>query len=410
MKSWRPFMADHELAFRYVAVSNLGRRVRGVVTARDEARAFERLRQQGLAPVSLKPERGDPRRAKGAPLTDREVAEVIGNLGELLKAGADMRTALAILGGRSTRPAVAALCRNLAGDIGGGEALDVAFTRHIGKRGALVGALVAAGEAAGDLSGGLGRAADLIQSQLKLREKLTSILAYPIFVLISTVAAVFILLLFVIPMLAPLTGGVGAKPPMTLAVMIWVSDALNANLMLLGILFAGLILLLILAARVGILQRAIDRFLLEGPARRTTASLVFGGFAIAIGGMLSAGAPMSDVLRLAVRAVASPLAKKRLDPVLHLVRLGVSLSSALDRVRGFPTAISRLAAVGEATGALGPMLARAGRLEEEAAIRRIEQIGQILGPALIVGLGGLVGLIMASLLTGVSQLGGTALN
>lgn len=402
-------MAESDAAFRYVAVSSAGRRVRGVVTARDEARAFERLRLQGLSPLSLKRERGDPRKSKGAPLTDREVAEIVGNLAELLTAGADMRTALAILGGRANRSATAALCRNLAGDIGGGEALDVAFTRHVGKRGPLVGALVAAGEAAGDLAGGLTRAADLIQAKLKLQEKLTSILAYPAFVLASTVAAIFILLLFVIPTLAPLTADTGAKPPMALGVMIVISNALRENLALIGVLLAALVVLLLAGARAGLLQRVVDRLMLEGPAKRTATSLVFGGFSIAIGGMLSAGAPMSETLRLAIRAVGSPLAKKRLEPVLHQVRQGESLSAALERVRGFPSAISRLAAVGEATGSLGQMLTRAGRLEEEAAIRRIEQVGQILGPALIVGLGGLVGLIMASLLSGVSSLGGAAL-
>ena len=402
-------MADGEGAFRYVAVSSAGRRVRGVVTARDEARAFERLRLQGLAPLSLRRERVDLRRAKGAALSDREVADIVGNLADLLNAGADMRTALAILGGRATRPASAALCRNLAGDIGGGEALDIAFTRHVGRRGPLVGALVAAGEAAGDLSGGLNRAADLIQAKLKLQEKLTSILAYPAFVLVSTVAAITILLLFVIPTLAPLTADTGAEPPLSLAIMIGLSEALRGNLAALGIASGALVAVTLIAARAGLLQRLIDRILLEGPARRTANSLVFGGFSIAIGGMLSAGAPMSETLRLAIRAVGSPLARRRLEPVLHEVRQGESLSTALERVRGFPSAISRLAAVGEATGALGPMLTRAGRLEEETAIRRIEQIGQILGPALIVGLGGLVGLVMASLLSGVSELGGAAL-
>lgn len=402
-------MAETDAAFRYVAVSSTGRRVRGVVTARDEARAFERLRLQGLAPLSLKREKGDPRRAKGAPLADREVAEIVGNLAELLTAGADMRTALAILGGRAGRPAAAALCRNLAGDIGGGEALDAAFARHVGKRGPLVGALVAAGEAAGDLSGGLRRAADLIQAKLKLQEKLTSILAYPAFVLVSTVAAIFILLLFVIPMLAPLTQDMGTEPPLALAVLIALSDALRSNLALIGVLLTAGVVLLFVGARAGLLQQVVDRILLEGPAKRTARSLVFGGFSIAIGGMLTAGAPMSDTLRLAIRAVGSPLVRKRLEPVLHEVRQGVSLSTALEHVKGFPSAISRLAAVGEATGSLGPMLTRAGRLEEETAIRRIEQVGQILGPALIVGLGGLVGMIMASLLSGVSSLGGAAL-
>jgi type II secretory pathway component PulF len=91
------------------------------------------------------------------------------------------------------------------------------------------------------------------------------------------------------------------------------------------------------------------------------------------------------------------------------VRQGQSLSVALDRAKSFPTAIVRLAAVGEASGALGPMLARAGKLEEDSALRRIEASGRLLGPALIVLLGGLIGCLMAGLLSGVSQLGGAAI-
>ena len=90
------------------------------------------------------------------------------------------------------------------------------------------------------------------------------------------------------------------------------------------------------------------------------------------------------------------------------MRQGQALSAALDRVRAIPATITRLAVIGEASGALGPMLARAGRLEEDAALRRIEFAGRLLGPALIVLLGGMIGLLMAGLLSGVSQLGGAA--
>lgn len=68
----------------------------------------------------------------------------------------------------------------------------------------------------------------------------------------------------------------------------------------------------------------------------------------------------------------------------------------------------RLTAIGEASGSLGPMLARAGALEEAAAIRRIEAVGRLLGPMLIVALGAIVGLLIASLLSGVSGLGEAA--
>jgi type II secretory pathway component PulF len=164
------------------------------------------------------------------------------------------------------------------------------------------------------------------------------------------------------------------------------------------------------AARAGLLSSTLDAAFLDGPLRRTARGLVYGGFAIALGGVLGAGAPMSEALRLATRSVRSDLARRRLEPVAQAVRQGEALSTALDRVAGFPGAVTRLASIGEASGALGPMLTRAGTLEEETAVRRIEAAGRILGPALIVGLGGLIGLLMAGLLSGVSGLGEAALN
>ncbi|HWW25626.1 MAG TPA: type II secretion system F family protein, partial [Caulobacter sp.] len=144
--------------------------------------------------------------------------------------------------------------------------------------------------------------------------------------------------------------------------------------------------------------------------RRTTCALAFGGFAISLGAMLAAGAPMSEALRLAIRGVRSDLAKDRLQVVLQQVRQGVSLSQALQDVKGFPQTIVRLVSVGESTGALGRMLQRSGKLEEDAAVRDTEAAARLLGPALIVLLGGLIGLMMAGLLSGVTELGQAALN
>ena len=125
--------------------------------------------------------------------------------------------------------------------------------------------------------------------------------------------------------------------------------------------------------------------------------------------MLSAGAPMADALRLAIRSIRSPTARKRIEPIAQGVRQGARLSDVLGKVQGCPLSVVRLAAIGEASGGLGPMLARAGKLEEEGALRRIEAAGRLIGPALIVLLGGLIGLLMGGLLSGVSQLGESAL-
>jgi len=405
-------MAEPDAAFDYVALDPDGRRVRGRLAAPTDAAAFEQLKRDGLSPLRLRPSRGGQGAdgvAKTRGLSEREIAEFLADLAVLLSAAADVRAALSILGARGARPAVRSLSRALGAEIGGGTAVDQAFTNQLGAGQAFVGALVAAGEAGGDLAGGLQRAADMMASRIRLRDQLISSLAYPAFVLVSTIMAIGVILLFVVPSLAPLVEDAGGAAPLTLSILIGLSDLLRSNLLALGLILGASAVGLSVAGAMGGLTAPVERLMLDGPLRRTLSGLTFGGFAIALGGMLSAGAPMSDALRLAIRSVRSGVARGRLEPLAQAVRQGELLSSAMERVRPFPGAIIRLTAVGEASGGLGPMLARAGKLEEDAAIRRIEAIGRILGPTLIVALGGLIGLLMAGLLSGVSQLGQSAL-
>ncbi len=397
-------------SFAYVAVGADGKRVRGQVAGASEQAAFERLRRQGLSPLKLRPARTNQRVEGDQALKDRESAEILLSLADLLGAGADMRSALNVLMSRAQGSRVSAACRRLLQEISAGEALDAAFARTLAPRHGFVAALIAAGEAAGDLPQAMRRAGEMLEAAIKLREQLVAALAYPAFILFSTLAAAGVILLAVVPSLEPLVSEGGGEGTPILSALLAVSRLLREQgLMLTGGL-AAVVALIVVLGRAGLLARPYDRLLLGGPWRRTTGALFYGGFAVSLGAMLTAGAPMSDALRLASRGVRSELAKARLQVVLQQVRQGVSLSQALQMVKGFPPTIVRLVSVGESTGALGRMLQRSGKLEEDAAVRDIEAAARLLGPALIVLLGGLIGLMMAGLLSGVTELGQAALN
>lgn len=397
-------------SFAYVALEAGGKRVRGQVTGPSEQAAFERLRRQGLSPLKLRPVRTPARGGGDRGLKDRESAEVLLSLADLLRAGADMRSALDVLLSRAQGSRVANACRRLLREISAGEALDAAFARTLAPRHGFVAALVAAGEAAGDLPQALRRAGEMLEAAIKLREQLVGALAYPLFVLVSTVAAAGVILLAVVPSLEPLVSEGGGEGAPILSGLLAASRLLREQGLALAGASGAAIMLILALGRAGLLAGPLDRLWLAGPWRRTTCALAFGGFAISLGSMLAAGAPMSDALRLAIRGVRSEMAKARLQVVLQQVRQGVSLSQALQAVKGFPPTIVRLVSVGESTGALGRMLQRSGKLEEDAAVRDIEAAARLLGPALIMLLGGLIGLMMAGLLSGVTELGQAALN
>ncbi len=403
-------MASETQSFDYVAIDPAGRRVKGSVAARSDGVAFEQLKRQGFAPIRIQPaRRGAEVAGRTRALTDREAAEFLADLSALLLAGSNMRAALAVIGAKSDRATVRTVCRTLTAEISGGGALEQAFAKVLGPRHAFIPALVAAGEAAGDIAGGLQRAADMLGSQVRLGDQLVSVLSYPAFVLITAIIALAVILLFVIPALAPLVEQPGVTPPLPMLILIGASRFLTSNGTLLSVVAGLALVFLAISARLGLLAAALDRLTLDGPFRRTSAALVFGAFAIALGNMLAAGAPMSEALRLAIRSVRSPTARRRIEPAAQAVRQGQSLSDVLGRVPGFPLSIVRLAAIGEVSGALGSAMARAGKLEEESAIRRIEAIGRLIGPVLIIVLGGLIGLLMGGLLSGVTQLGDAAL-
>lgn len=396
--------------FQYAAIDPQGRKVRGVLAAFDDAAAFEELRREGLSPVALKRRAAPKPKIAGVAMpSDRESADFLSSLADLLGAGADIRTSLSILSQRSERAVVKALGQRLTADISSGESLERAFARSFQKGQAFVGSMVAAGEAGGDLASGLQRAADIIYSRLKLRDQLISVMAYPAFVFASAVAAVFVILLFIVPSIAPLAEDTGSAPPASLQALLMASNFLRGHLIGLGIGSAAAVAALVVAAGAGLLSGPAEFLFLDGPLRRTTRGVIFGGFSISLGAMLAAGAPISDALRLATRSVRSKSARRRLDPLVPAVRQGQSLSQALTTVRGFPPSVVRLAAVGEASNALGQMLSKGGKLEEDAAMRRIETFGRIAGPALIVLLGLMLGVLMGGLLSGVSQMGQSAL-
>lgn len=415
-------MDEAPTKYAFIALDGSGRRSRGEMAASDEGAVFGALRADGLMPISIRPMRSQMGRLRlsavlpmlarstASSLSDRAIAELLANLAALLKAGADIRSALSILGAATAPPKVQAFCKSLSSAISSGSGVDQALAPLLTTNQQYIAALAAAGQASGDLAGGIGRAASILETRIKLKDQLVSALSYPVFVFASAVGALSVILLFIVPALAPIAEDTGTAPPLTLAIMISASELLRTNLgSLSGIISASTVIIL-LAARFGLLAKPLDLVAMHGPTAKTSSSLVYGGFAIALGSLLSAGAPMTDALRLATRTVRSPSAAHELERLAQSVRQGETLSSALQTIKGAPPVISRLTSVGEASGSMGQMLVRAGELEERRAVRRIETTGQILGPILIVLLGAMIGLLMAGLLSGVSQLGNAALN
>jgi general secretion pathway protein F len=86
------------------------------------------------------------------------------------------------------------------------------------------------------------------------------------------------------------------------------------------------------------------------------------------------------------------------------VREGAPLASALSSKKRFPGLLAMFARLGEQTGQLPEMLARAARQLGAEVQRRAMAMATILEPLLIVGMGGIVMLIVLAVLLPIIQL------
>lgn len=395
--------------YAYKALEPSGKVRQGQLTAADEAGAFARLRVENLTPVTIRPldnnATSGPRLQLGRSagrMREVDTEALLSSLAVLLRAGADIRTALNVLS--DGNPAL----RDVTQKILGGSSVEAGLTPLFSSVDAHLGALIAAGEIRGDLPSGLEAAASVITTRRKIRAQLVEALSYPVFVFFTAVAALFVILLVVVPAIAPLLSDTQQEMPIYFSLIVWMSNALQLTwpYILLGILLAGV--LFSIGYVFGGLKRQVQGWLVDGPLGFIARALIFGGYARTLGDILTRGAGLTDGLRLCQRSVGNEVARERLESVSVTVRQGRLLSEALRGVKGFPKAIVKLAEVGEASGALGPMLARAGEREEADGLQRITRLSKLLGPMLIVVLGAMIGLIMGGVLTALTDIGSIA--
>ncbi len=382
----------------------------GLITAATEAEAFARLRADNLVPMTIRP--SQPRTPllsglaavwpRGRAPRDVELEDTFIGLAVLLRAGADIRAALGVLGSDSET------LRDVGQAILGGASVDTAFSAVIPAHYAHLRGLIAAGEARGDLASGLDAAARVLATGRKIRQQLFEALSYPAFVFVSAVAAVCVILLIVVPAIAPLLQDTGQALPVYFGIIVFFSDALRQG-------WPYLLTMCVLLGAAGWfgwgyggLRIWLQKWLLDGPMGGVARGLVFGGYAKTLGDTLSSGAALTDALRLCGRSLGNAEARRRLEVIVTFVRQGSRLSDALRQVAGFPGPIVKLCEVGEASGALGTMLAKAGEREEQQALARIDKLSRLLGPFLLVLLGAMIGGLMGGVLTALTDIGGTA--
>lgn len=270
---------------------------------------------------------------------------------------------------------------------------------------ALYRAMISAGESSGSLPTIMERLSELMERQAVIRSKVLIAIAYPSVLAAFAVCVVAALMIFVVPKVVEQFDTVGQDLPLLTRMVMGTSAFLAAYWWLLAIFIAVGGFAFWRALKVESFRYRFDATLLRLPLLgRLIRDLHAARMARTLSTMVASRLPLMEGLTLTTQTVHNRVLRQASEEIVEAIRGGGSLSAALRRAGVFPPLLVYLAASGESAGRLDTMLERAADYLEREFDSFTSAALAMLEPVIIILMGGIVAVIILSILLPILQL------
>ena len=319
-----------------------------------------------------------------------EIVMFFRELAVLIGAGIPVHKALEILQGEKKDTAYQQLIARLLTQVLNGKSLSQAMEIENIFAASTI-SLIKSGEDSGTLDKILTSIADFSESSFSTHENIKSALLYPCILLIATIAAFIVMVIFVLPTFVIMLKNLDAQLPLATRVLLEIADIITVYpLPLLGLfIFSSVIIIILLsAART---RYYIDRGLLYIPLYGSLINnSIWRTILEALEVLIANGIPLQNALGLVEQSVNNIYISERIAKIKMAVVGGKTLTASLLLCREFPSALRELILAGEEAGTLELMLSRAAyfcTVHVENQSKRLEALAQ---PIAIFIVGGLI--------------------
>ncbi len=394
--------------FTYTALGQNGKQVTGTADAQNREKLIELLQKQNLKPLTV--EEGGGKKGeislgfltKGKKVKTKDLVVFTRQLATMISAGVPLTRSLATLQAQAENKAFKEIIGKIAKDVEGGTQLADAFAKFPRVFSDVYVNMMRAGEAGGILDKIMDRLAAQVEKEASIKKKIKSASTYPLVISFITVIAFFGMMTFVVPKLGKLLtdlGGPNSKLPVQTQILLNISDFVRHNIIfiLVGLIGGGIGLRRYTRTTRGKYQ--LHALLLRIPVLKTVIiKISIARFARTFASLMSAGVSVLDALEVTGGAIGNKVIEKELKEAALEVRNGKQLSEPLSKSKHFPPIVSQMLSVGEETGKVDTILLKVADFYEEEVDAVIDGLASIIEPIMIIVLGGMVGLLAASIM------------
>jgi type IV pilus assembly protein PilC len=379
-----------------------GEIIEGVYVAESEARLRRELEEKGLYVLSLNQRGsfggfsiGGPRRRR---VRHQEFIVFNQELATLLKAGMPLVQSLDILRQRVANPTFKAVLDTIYDKVKAGTALSDAFNEHGSMFPAVYSASLLAGERSGNLDAVIRRYVAYEKVIGAVRKRTVAALIYPAILVTMMVVLIGIIVLKVVPAFSDFYSNFGRELPLSTRIVVAVSNSVVANLTLLVIVVAAVVIGGWTWARQPEQRARIDRVMLRIPwVGNTLRKFSTAQLARTLATLLGGGIPLVNALEIAVRAMSNRYLARELNEVRQRVQEGDSFAHALLAKGVVPDVAVKMVEVGESTGALQEMLNSLADFYDEEIETEVSRFITLVEPVLLVIMGVVIAIVVLAL-------------
>lgn len=381
--------------------SKTGEMTRGVIQAENERTAGKLLIEQGMTPDRIDEDMSGvglfQRFQNKITMKDRIV--FTRQFATLIGAGLPLSNSLRTVIEQTESKPMQKVVESILVDVEAGKTLTQACEKYPDVFNKVYIALLRAGEASGSLDLSLKRLAQQQEKDNAMISKIRGALIYPAIILMVIIAVLIFMVLMIVPQVQSLYKDIGRDLPWATGVLVSFANFLVASWWLVTIVMGVSIYFLIQFRKTttGIEWAALAK--LNVPLfKRMFWRLYNARFARTASNLMSAGVSIQDTLQISSEAMNNVVLEKEIKEVSEKVKQGKTLSSSLKNLSYILPLVPQMASIGEESGKIDEMLAKAAQVYEDELEEQIRTISTLIEPVLMVVMAVMVGFIIVAVL------------
>jgi len=402
------------LTFKYVAENSSKVKQKGSIDADNRIEAIQLLVKQGLFPLSVTDvqqaiaDKNESFLTRDIQLVDihkrkvnkKKLLTFSNQMAIMIRAGVPLTTAMDILTLEESDRSLKKILEAVRMDLHLGVRLSSAMRKFKTFPDIML-SMIEAGETDGRLDTAFDRIAKTMTKELQLASKVRGASGYPIFLLVLTTTMVIFISLFVLPSFVSIFQNFDAELPLITRMLIGFSNFMVHRWYTIPIAVALIVLIWTLLKkysegfRIGLGKLKINLPVLGKLLKRIYASR----FCEVLSSMSLAGIDITEGFRVTANTIKNPFVKKQLMMIMDDIRVGSTISAAMDKNNPFDRLLLSMVRTGEESGMLPETLGKMAELYEDQTNDSIKLITSLMEPMMTIVIAVIVGTVVIGMVT-----------